>query len=73
MRHAVTINTPASAASGISATSDPPRYTTPISTTACVIAARRVRPPERTFTAVRAIVPVAGMPPNNGVTRLASP
>ena len=38
-----------------------------------VIAARRVRPPERTFTAVRAMAPVAGMPPNRGAMTLASP
>ncbi len=73
MRTAVTMSTPASAASGMRATSDPPRYATPKSTTAWVIAARRVRPPERTFTAVRAMAPVAGMPPNSGATTLASP
>jgi len=36
-------------------------------------AATRVRAPARTFTAVRAIAPVAGIPPNNGAAMLASP
>ncbi len=36
------------------------------STTAWTIAATRVRAPARTLTAVRAIAPVAGMPPNSG-------
>ena len=35
-------------------------------TMACTIAATRVRAPARTLTAVRAIAPVAGMPPNSG-------
>ena len=73
MRTAVTISTPASAASGIFDTSDPPRYTTATRTSACTTAATRVRAPARTLTAVRAIAPVAGMPPNNGDARLARP
>ncbi len=32
-----------------------------------------VRPPARTLVTVRAIVPVAGMPPNSGLTMLATP
>ena len=43
------------------------------STTACTIAASRVLAPERTFTAVRAIAPVAGIPPKNPAAIEASP
>ena len=38
-----------------------------------VMAATLVRAPARTFTAVRAIAPVAGMPPKSPVATLASP
>lgn len=65
MRTAVTISTPARAASGIMPTGPEAASTTTSSTTAWKIAAMRDRPPERTFTAVRAIAPVAGMPPNS--------
>ena len=73
MRTAVTMSTPASAASGMRATSAPPRYATARSSNAWVIDARRVRPPERTFTAVRAMAPVAGIPPKRGAIRFARP
>ena len=43
------------------------------STRACTTAASRVLAPERTFTAVRAIAPVAGMPPKNPAAIEASP
>ncbi len=73
IRTAVTMSTPASAASGMRATSPPPKKTTAISTTECTIADTRVRAPARTFTAVRAIAPVAGIPPKSGETTFASP
>jgi hypothetical protein len=41
--------------------------------TACVIAERGERPPNLKFEAVRAIAPVAGMPPKKGVSRLPMP
>ena len=41
--------------------------------TACVIPATGVRPPFFTLVAVRAIAPVAGMPPNSGDAMLATP
>ena len=40
---------------------------------ACVSAASLELAPARTLTAVRAIAPVAGMPPNSGAARLARP
>ena len=40
---------------------------------ACTMPATGVRPPARTLVTVRAIVPVAAIPPNNGLTRLAMP
>ncbi len=64
IRTAVTMSTPASAASGMRA--DRPRgdEDDEEQDAAWKSAAIRVRPPERTFTAVRAIAPVAGIPPN---------
>ena len=73
IRTAVTINTPASAASGIWATTSVKHSTISSNTRACTTADSRVRAPARTLTAVRAIAPVAGIPPNKGDTRLASP
>jgi hypothetical protein len=73
IRIAVTINTPASAASGIFATSGPQKYTTNTKTIEWTIAETRVRAPALTLTAVRAIAPVAGMPPNNGDAKFARP
>ncbi len=69
----VAISTPASAASGILDTQPVATRTTSRSASDCVIAPRRERPPLRTFTAVRAIAAVAGTPPKNGVTTLATP
>jgi hypothetical protein len=60
----VTMSTAASAHSGMAATGPVAKYTTHSSTSECVMAETRVRAPDRTFTAVRAIAPVAGMPPN---------
>ena len=40
---------------------------------ACTMAAIGERAPERTLVAVRAMAPVAGMPPKNGVTMLPMP
>ena len=48
-------------------------YTTAASTTACVREAMRVRAPARALTAVRAIAPVAGMPPHTPEAMLARP
>jgi hypothetical protein len=73
MRTAVTMSTPARAASGISATSPDPTNTTAISTSEWTIEATRVWAPALTFTAVRAIAPVAGTPPNSGTIMLARP
>ena len=73
IRIAVSMSTPASAASGIRATSEPPARTTRTRTSEWTIAETRVRAPARTFTAVRAIAPVAGMPPKRGEARFASP
>ncbi|MNW03189.1 hypothetical protein D3C71_1990910 [compost metagenome] len=41
--------------------------------TACVMPASGLVPPLRILVAVRAMAPVAAKPPNNGVTRLATP
>ena len=73
IRTAVTISTPASAANGMAPTGAPRNSTTTSSTKAWITDASRVRAPARTFTAVRAMAPVAGMPPNSGATTLASP
>ena len=73
IRTAVSMSTPASAASGIRATSDPPTSTTSTRTSEWTMAETRVRAPARTLTAVRAIAPVAGMPPKSGDARLARP
>ncbi len=67
------MSTPASATSGISPTQRAASSTTTSSTTACTTAASREDAPERTFTAVRAIAAVAGIPPNSGAPRLARP
>jgi hypothetical protein len=40
---------------------------------ACTMPATGLVAPARTFVTVRAMVPVAGMPPNSGVTKLATP
>ncbi len=58
------MSTPARPASGIIPTGPDSTSTNSSSTTACTIDASLVRPPDRTFTAVRAMAPVAGIPPN---------
>ena len=63
----------ASVANGISPAHLPKKTVMSRSTTACVIPATGVRPPFFTLVAVRAMAPVAGIPPNNGVTMLATP
>ena len=68
IRTAVTISTPASAASGMSATTGDSGEHDRARTTPWTIAATRVRAPARTLTAVRAIAPVAGIPPNEATT-----
>ena len=66
-------STPASAASGIFETIGAAAKTAISSTIECEAAARRELAPARTFTAVRAMAAVAGMPPKIGAARLASP
>ncbi len=73
MRTAVTMSTPARAASGMRATRPAPATTTSTRATEWTMAATRVRAPARTLTAVRAMAPVAGMPPKSGETMLARP
>ncbi|MND00965.1 hypothetical protein D3C83_197650 [compost metagenome] len=73
MSYATTMRIAARVAMGIS---DAHRAATRVmssSVTAWIIPATGVRPPLRTFVAVRAIAPVAGMPPKKGVIRLAVP
>ena len=65
IRNDVTISTPANADNGIRATGPVARYTTASNSSECTMADTRVRAPERTLTAVRAIAPVAGMPPKS--------
>ncbi len=73
MRTAVTMSTPARAARGMPETRLLAAYTTMTRTRECTIAESRERPPLRTFTAVRAIAPVAGMPPKKPAAMDASP
>ena len=69
MRIAVSMSTPASAASGIRATSEPPDEDDEHEHERVDDRGDTVRAPARTFTAVRAIAPVAGMPPKSGEAR----
>src|SRR5699024_1936533 len=73
MRIAVMNSTPARAASGIIPTGPAATYTTASSTRAWTIEAMRVRAPARRLTEVRAIAPVAGMPPNREAPIEATP
>ncbi len=73
IRTAVTIRTPASAASGIRASRPASANTETSRTTLWTTVATRVCAPARTLTAVRAIAPVAGIPPMNDTATLASP
>ena len=70
---AVAKSTPASAASGIRLTSGPAVKTITARTPACTTAESFDVAPARTFTAVRAMAPVAGTPPNTGAARFARP
>src|SRR5699024_7641870 len=62
---AVTKRTPPRAASGIRPTGAAATRTMSSSTRAWTMEARRVRPPARMLTEVRAMAPVAGMPPKS--------
>jgi hypothetical protein len=62
-----------SAASGIKATMGAARSATVRSTSEWMMAATGVRAPLRIFAAVRAIAPVAAMPPTSGEKILAIP
>ena len=70
---AVTTRTPPRTARGIRETTGAANRMTATMTSEWVIAATLVRAPARTFTAVLAIAPVAGMPPKNPVAMLANP
>src|SRR5436190_353009 len=58
----------ASVAIGISPAQRPKNSVMRSSVTACIIPATGVRPPFLTLVAVRAMAPVAGIPPNSGPT-----
>ena len=73
MRIAVASSTPASAASGIFETRGAAAKTITARIAAWVRAASRELAPVRTLTAVRAMAPVAGTPPNSGAAMLARP
>ncbi len=73
MWYATTTRIAASVASGISAAQRPAKSVMMSSVMACVIPATGVRPPFLTFVAVRAIAPVAGMPPNSEEAMFATP
>ena len=73
IRTAVITSTPPSAAIGMRATTGEANIITPSSTSPWKTTASRVRPPVRAFTAVRAMAPVAGSPPNSPDATLASP
>src|SRR5437773_2697246 len=73
MWNATTTRIAASVASGIRPAQRPKKSVINSSVIACTIPAIGVRPPFFTFVAVRAIAPVAGIPPNNGEAILAMP
>ena len=58
---------------GMSAAHRPKKSVISSSVIACMMPATGVRPPFLTLVAVRAIAPVAGMPPNSGATMFATP
>jgi len=58
---------------GTSEAQRPATSRTTISVSAWTIPATGVRPPLRTLVAVRAMAPVAGIPPNSGEAMLARP
>ena len=63
----------ASVASGMSAAQRPKKSVMSSNVSACVMPATGVRPPFFTFVAVRAMAPVAGIPPNSGEAMFAMP
>ena len=73
MLYATITSTPARHGIGISSTILPRNSRTNNSTSVCTIPATGVRPPLFIFAIVRAIAPVAGIPPKNGVAILAIP
>ncbi len=73
MWKATTTRIAASVASGMRPAHRPKNSVIRSSVTACVIPATGVRPPFFTFVAVRAIAPVAGIPPNSGDAIFATP
>ncbi len=73
MWNATTIRIAASVARGMSPAHRPKNNVIRSSVTAWVMPATGVRPPFFTFVAVRAIAPVAGMPPKTGETMFATP
>jgi predicted polyphosphate/ATP-dependent NAD kinase len=73
MRAATTTRMPASAASGTADASGAASETIARTISPCEMAARRVRAPERTLTAVRASAAVAGIPPITAAPRFAMP
>src|SRR4051812_21283696 len=72
-RHATTSTMAASTARGIRAAQRPKKSVMTRSTTACAMPATGVRPPLLMLVAVRAMAPVAGIPPKSGETMLAIP
>ncbi len=73
MFQATNIRMPASAASGTCTASGAASSTTASSVSACTMPAMGEAAPARTLVMVRAMVPVAGMPPKKGTTKLATP
>ena len=73
MFQATNTNIAASAASGTWAASGAAISTIASKVAACTMPASGDAAPERTLVVVRAMVPVAGMPPKNGVMKLATP
>ncbi len=73
MFQATNIRMAASVASGMEDASGAATRITSSSTTACVMPAIGLVAPLFTLVTVRAMVPVAGMPPKNGVAKLAMP
>mmetsp|Transcript_7068 Transcript_7068/g.30132 ORF Transcript_7068/g.30132 Transcript_7068/m.30132 type:complete len:255 (+) Transcript_7068:2592-3356(+) len=73
MFQATTSRMPAKAASGTCTASGAASSSTSSSAAACTMPATGLVAPARMLVTVRAMVPVAGRPPNNGAARLAMP
>jgi hypothetical protein len=73
IRQAVTISTPASAASGMRDITGAKTNIEANSASAWMILTSRVWPPDLMPTLVRAMAAVAGTPPKNGMSRLPTP